>query len=89
MGFMLGNLSVDEMQSRAGVEFPLELREYMGSRHQPEAQNIKPGKWHCFDAPFLLVCGDMDTAKEVFRHLSPMSSQFKRKMEISIAKEVA
>ena len=85
MGFMLGNLSVDEMQARSGVEFPVELIEYMQDRHQPEAENIKPGKWHCFDLPFTLVCGDMATAKEVFRHLSPLSSSFKQQMQISVA----
>lgn len=85
MGFMLGNLSVDEMQRRSGIEFPVELIEYMKDRHQPEAENIKFGKWHCFDLPFMLVCGDMETAKEVFRHLSPLSNSFKQQMQISVA----
>ena len=85
MGFMLGNLSVDEMQARSGVEFPVELIEYMQDRHQPEAENIKPGKWHCFDLPFTLVCGDMETAKEFARHLLPLSSKFKQKMQITVA----
>ena len=85
MGFMLGNLSVDEMQRKCGVEFPVELVDYMKSRHQPEAENVQSGKWHCFDLPFTLVCGDMETAQEVFRYLSPLSSQFKQQMGISIA----
>lgn len=85
MGFMLGNLSVDEMQRKCGIEFPVELVDYMKNRHQPEAGNIQSGKWHCFDLPFTLVCGDMETAQEVFRHLSPLSSQFKQQMGISIA----
>lgn len=85
MGVMLGNLSIDEMQQRSGIEFPVELIEYMKDRHQPEAENIKRGKWHCFDFPFALVCGDMETAKEVFRHLSPLSISFKQQMQISVA----
>jgi hypothetical protein len=85
MVFMLGNLSVDEMQAKSGIEFPVELIEYMKDRHQQEAENIKPGKWHCFDLPFTLVCGDMETAQEVFRYLSPLSSSFKQQMQISVA----
>lgn len=85
MGIMLGNLSVDEMQRRSGVDFPVEFIDYMKDRHQPEAENIKPGKWHCFDLPFMLVCGDMEMAEEVFRHLSPLSDSFKHQMQISVA----
>ena len=85
MGIMLGDLSVDEMQQRAGIEFPIELIDYMKARHQSEAENIKSGKWHCFDLPFTLVCGDRETAKEVFRHLSPLSNSFKQKMQIAVA----
>jgi hypothetical protein len=87
MGFMLGNLSVKEMQQKSGIEFPVELIEYMEDRHQPEAENVKPEKWHCFDLPFTLVCGNMETAKEVFRHLSPLSSKFKQQMQISVERK--
>lgn len=82
---MLGNLNIEEMQKRAGVTFPQELVEYMTPRKQEAASNIKAGKWHCFDIPFTLVCGDRDTATEIYKHLSPMSSDFKEKMQISIS----
>ncbi len=84
MIIMLGNLTIDEMQRRSGVEFPSELIAFMASRHQDEAQNVKPGKWHCFDIPFTLVCGDRETAKEIFKHLSPLSSNFKEQMHIAL-----
>lgn len=89
MGIMLGNLSIEEMQRRAGVQFPAELVDFMRDKHQAEAANIETGKWHCFDIPFNLVCGDMDTAKEVFKHLSPLSSKFKQSMSISLQPAVA
>ncbi len=85
MSIMLGNMSIDEMQSRAGVSFPDELVDYMRSRHQPEAEDIQPGKWHCFDMPFTLVCGDRDTAAEIFKHLSPLASKFRKQMQIALA----
>ena len=85
MGIMLGNLTIEEMQRRAGVEFPVELIDFMRDKHQGEAQSVKPGKWHCFDMPFMLVCGDMETAKEIYRHLSPLSASFKEQMQVSLS----
>ena len=85
---MLGNLTTDEMQRRLGVELPPELIAFMAGRHQSEAQNIKPGKWHCFDIPFTLVCGDMETAKEIFKHLSPLAP-FREQMHIALPRGVS
>jgi hypothetical protein len=83
---LLGNLSLEEMQKRSGVEFPLELIDYMNPRKQEEAKNIKAGHWHCFDIPYTLVCGDMETATEIYKYLSPLSSKFKEQMQISLQK---
>jgi hypothetical protein len=83
---MLGNLTIEEMEKRSGVKFPDELVEYMKPRHQPKAENIQQGKWHCFDLPFNLVCGDMETATEIFKYLKELSGDFKEKMQISINK---
>lgn len=80
----LGNLTIEQMESRSGVEWPADLKEYMADRHQPEASNIAAGKWHCFDIPFQLVCGDMETAKTVYGHLSPLSAQFKEALQIGV-----
>jgi hypothetical protein len=88
MGIMLGNLTVEEMQRRSGVEFPSDLIAFMGARHQSEAQNIQPGKWHCFDVPFVLVCGDMETAREIFKHLSPLAP-FKNRLHIGLPQGVS
>ena len=84
MSLMLGNLSVDDMQKRTGVEFPAELIEYMADKHQSKAENVQAGKWHCFDIPFVLVCGDMETAQHIFEHLSPLANGFKEQMKIFI-----
>lgn len=84
MSIYLGNMTVDEIEKRAGVEFPEELREYMKPRHQSAADNIQPGKWHCFDIPFNLLCGDRATATEIHRHLAPLSKDFKQSLQISL-----
>ena len=81
---MLGNLSLGEMQARAGVDFPKELVDYMEPRRQQKAEKIGTGEWHCFDFPFTLLCGDQETAKEIFDHLKPLSKQFKESLKIAI-----
>lgn len=83
---MLGNLSASQMESRLGIDFPKELKKLMENTHQAEAENIKSGKWHCFDMPFHLVCGDMDTAQKIYNYLKDQSSNCKEKLAISIQK---
>ena len=83
---MLGNLSIKEMETRTGIKFPADLVAYMGAKHQDKAEDVMPGKWHCFDIPFTLVCGDMDTATEIYSHLKSMSGDFKHQLHISLQK---
>ena len=85
MSIYLGNLSIDEMEKRSGVVFPAELKDYMEPRRQQNASNVKQGKWHCFDIPFVLVCGDMETATEIHNHLKAFGSDFKEPLRISLS----
>ena len=86
MNIMLGNLNVAEIEKRLGIEFPNDLKEFMKSSHQSNADNIQKGKWHCFDMPFQLVCGDMETAQKIYNHLKDQSNKCKVKLGISIQK---
>ncbi|NYT76621.1 hypothetical protein H0A71_06425 [Alcaligenaceae bacterium] len=85
MGIMLGNLTIEQAEERSGVTWPDALKEFMKDRHQPSATNVQPGKWHCFDAPFTLVCGDMETAQAIYDHLSKLGSDFKEQLQIALA----
>ena len=85
MNIMLGNLSVPEMEKRSGVTFPEELKAILSETRQEDASNIKPGRWHCFDAPFVLVCGGMELAQSIYDHLKDMSSKFKEPLQIALA----
>jgi len=85
MSIYLGDLSIEEIEKRAGIDFPKELKDYMGTRKQNSASNIKQGKWHCFDIPFVLVCGDIETAMEIHNHLKGFSSDFKEPLQISVS----
>lgn len=80
----LGNLTVEQIEQRSGVSFPKELKDYMEPRHQSQASNIAKGKWHCFDLPFILLCGDMETAEQIYKHLKSMSADFKEPLQIGV-----
>lgn len=85
MNIMLGNLSVSQIEKRLGIEFPEEIREFMKLTNQHEASNIAKGKWHCFDIPFNLVCGDLEIATKIFNSVKDKSSQCKEQLQISIS----
>lgn len=84
MNIMLGNLSVSEIEARLGIKFPQDIVDFMNKNHQASAQNVLPGKWHCFDIPFNLVCGDIETAKKIYSALKEQSSKCKESLCISV-----
>ena len=84
MNIMLGDLSVKQIEERLGIEFPGETRDFMNNSHQSGASKIQPGKWHCFDLPFNMVCGDYDTAKKIYESVKDKSEQCKTSLQFSI-----
>jgi len=85
MAIYLGNLSVSQIEKRLGIEFSEEIRGFMKQTHQPEAANVKKGKWHCFDIPFVLVCGDMETATKIYNSVKDRSSECKEPLQFSLS----
>ena len=81
---MLGNLSVKQIEERLGVDFPEEIREFMKQSHQPNASDIAAGKWHCFDIPFHMVCGDIETATKIYESVKDRSSECKDSLRFSL-----
>lgn len=41
MSLMLGDLTIEQIESRAGVKFPDPLKEFMYDRHNPSASKIQ------------------------------------------------
>lgn len=70
MGIMLGNMSLQQIESRTGIQISEADRAELSAMRQEKAENIASGKWHCFDLPFMVVCGDKPTAEKVFKILS-------------------
>ena len=70
MGIMLGNLTLKQIEDRTGIELSAEDRAELSGMRQEKAENIASGKWHCFDLPFMIVCGDKPTAEKMLKILS-------------------
>lgn len=86
MGFMLGDLTVEQMEKRLGIEFPKEIQDFMKENHQDNASNVKPGKWHCFDIPFVIVCGDVEVATKIFDSVKHRSKEVKEQLQFSVTR---
>ena len=75
MIIMLGNLTLKQIEERTGISVSDSDRAELNGMRQEKAENIASGKWHCFDLPFMLVCGDKPTAEKVVKILSPYDWQ--------------
>ena len=82
MAIMLGNLNMSSIEARLGITLQEKDRNTLSSMRQEDAQNIQPGKWHCFDLPFMIVCGDLSTALQVREILRPYSNSMKTQLQI-------
>lgn len=84
MSIMLGNLSVNQIESRLGIEFPKDIQEFMNDTHQANAGNVAKDKWHCFDVPFNIVCGDIDIATKIYESVKEKANLCKEPLHFSI-----
>jgi len=84
MSIMLGDLTVSQIEQRLGIKFPKEIQDFMTETHQPSASNIAKGRWHCFDTPFNLVCGDVDVATKIYNSVRDKSAECKVPLQLSI-----
>lgn len=85
MGIYLGNLTVDQIETRLGVEFSEEDKETLRGTRQEKVNKtpIEHGKWHCFDIPFMFMTHDVDTAirfRDLFQNYD--TAKFKEMFQI-------
>jgi hypothetical protein len=83
MGIMLGELSVEQMERRMGIELTQEEKKFFEETYHCYAENIPEGKWHCFDIPFLIQCGGENFHKEVIKILSPYGDKMKTTLQVA------
>ena len=81
---MLGNLTIPEMEKRMGIKIPVDTVAFMNAAHQDKAEKIAKGKWHCFDIPFILLCGDADTAQKIYDGIKHLHKEIKQPLHICI-----
>ncbi len=82
MAIMLGNMTVAQIEERCGVKFSKDDEDFLNKTHQSKANNIENGKWHCFDMPFMIVCGGRDFFNELFERLKKYGKDMKCALQI-------
>ena len=83
MGIFLGNLTVEQLQSRLGIALTDEEVSYFNSNWQQYASGLKSNEWHCFDIPLFISCGSMNTAVKINDILSKYDNR-KESLQIGI-----
>lgn len=82
MGICLGNLKTSEILQRLGVTLSEEDYKAMESMREDRA-DVSAGRWHGFDIPFQITCGDKETASKIIEVLSPLAGEFKTQIQIA------
>lgn len=65
MGMMLGNQTPDQIAKRLKIDMSEEHKNILMESWQQKADDIAEDKWHCFDIPFMMVCGCKATAEKM------------------------
>ncbi|MBF4468840.1 MAG: hypothetical protein ISP01_05480 [Methanobrevibacter arboriphilus] len=78
----LGNLSVQQIEKRLGIEISENERLKLKNMHCNNATDIPENKWHCFDMPFVLMCGSKETCQIVYDILKKYSSKMEEEIRI-------
>lgn len=84
MTVYLGNLSIEDIERRLGIQLSADCVEYMQDKRQQNAGKLAKDKWHCFDMPFVLVCENREMATVIYNHLKPFSEDMKTPLQIAI-----
>lgn len=87
MNIYIGNFTTAQMASEMGIELSAEDAKALDAMRQDDAQNILQGRYHCFDAPRMLVCGDIATCYKV--HAILAKYQIKGRWQIATSQDVA
>ena len=82
MGIYLGNLSAKQIADRLSIKMTDEDITEM-ERFRCHEADVKMGRWHCFDIPFMVLCGDIETCQTVCEILRPYSGVMKGQLCIS------
>ena len=79
---MFGDLKTTDIEQRLNITLSDTDRDKLEGMRQSKANDITPGKWHCFDMPFQILCGNRDTAFVVCDILAPYQAQMEGNIQI-------
>lgn len=67
MFIFLGNLTVEQLEKRLGIELTDEDRKFISDSRQKEVNNtpLGDGKIHIYDIPLMIMCDTVNTAIKV------------------------
>jgi hypothetical protein len=84
MAIFLGNLSLDQMQSRLGIRLSEEEIQAFPNRQDNVSMRLAPNTWHCFDIPFFIECDSMETAQRVYDIMKKYGDKMKTTIQVGI-----
>lgn len=84
MSIAFGNLTIEEMERRLGINLTTPERAQLIAIRQDITRDLGPEKIHIFDSPFTICCGSVETAHKVMEILSPYSEQMACKIGVSL-----
>jgi len=87
MIIQLGNLSTKEICERLQITLTDQEIESLESIRS-ELAEVSRGRWHGFDMPFVIYCGDMETAVIVRDTYAPYSSKMVARLRIQYNQEL-
>jgi hypothetical protein len=80
----LGNLTVRQMEDRLGIKFTDTEKEFLTKSRKSRISDIGKDNWHCYDIPFVMECGSMEFATDVYNLLKHHQDQIIEPMQIAI-----
>jgi hypothetical protein len=84
---MLGNLTVEKIEERLGIIFSEDLKCFLNDKHQNTPSELKDNQWHCFDLPFMILCGGEQLARDITNKITSLpnfkSEDLKEQISIS------
>ena len=78
----IGDFNTTDIEKKLNITLSDTDRDKLEGMRQSKANDIIPGKWHCFDMPFQILCGDKGTASLVYDILAPYRAQMKGIIQI-------
>ena len=84
MGIYLGNLSTNEIEGRLGIKLTDKERAELDALREQDTRKVRGRNvWHCYDIPFLIVCGSYEVAVKLRDVYGRYSSQMTGQLQIA------